>query len=149
MTAISDTFTNPAGVAVGGVAVRASLVAASGLLTAGGALIREANTTTATDGTWSLTLTPLADLLVPDGAYYLVTADGNRWTIDVPATGTWTLAQVATEPGPLDDTSAIKPTVYTWTGSAYEVAVGAHIKVGGPGLDSGDPDGSFWIDLGD
>lgn len=149
MTTISDTLRNPAGVGVGGVTVRATLVAASEVLSAGGAIIREAETTTASDGAWSLTLTPISSLAVNDGAYYLITADGHRWEIDVPDSGTYDLAAVLTEPGPLSDTSAIKPTVLVWDGDSYNLATGAHIKVGGPGLDGGDPDGSIWIDLGD
>lgn len=149
MTAIADTLYSPTGAAVAGVTVRATLVAASEVLAAGGAIIREADTLTATDGTWSLELTPISELAVPEGAYYLIAADGHRWEVDVPDSGTYTLAQAATEPGPLPDTSAIKPTVYVWDGDSYNLATGAHIKVGGPGLDGGDPDGSFWIDLGD
>lgn len=151
MTAIADTLYGPDGAGVPGVAVRATLVAASEVLAAGGAIIREATTRTDDDGAWSLTLTPIANLSVTEGAYYLIAADGHRWEVDVPASGTYTLAQALTEPGPLPDTSAIKPTIYVWdTGTAaYVLATGAHIKVGGPGLDAGDPDGSFWIDLGD
>lgn len=101
-TTISDTFRNAAGTGVGGVVVRAALVAASEVLTGGGAIIREAETTTASDGTWSLMLTPTADLLVAGGAFYLVTADGHRWTVDVPsAGGPYTLADVLVEPAPL------------------------------------------------
>jgi len=106
MTTISDAFRNPAGTGVGGVVVRATLVAASEVLTGGGAIIRETETTTASDGTWSLTLTPIASLAVSVGAYYLVTADGHRWTIDVPATGTYDLDDVQVEPGPLPATGA-------------------------------------------
>lgn len=149
MTTISDTLRDPAGVGVGGVVVRATLVAASEVLAAGGAIIREAETTTAADGTWTLTLTPISELAVDGGAYYFIAADGHRWAVDVPDSGTYTIAAVTTEPGPLPDTSAVKPTVLVWDGSAYTLATGAHIKVGGPGLDTGDPDGSFWIDLGD
>lgn len=151
MTTISDKLTDPSGTAVADVLVRARLVAASEVLTAGGAIISETETTTAADGTWSLTLTPTADLAVSEGAYYLITADGHRWTVSVPASGTYDLASVLTEPGPLPDTSAVKPTVLVWDTDteAYVLATGAHIKIGGPGLDSGDPDGSIYFDLGD
>jgi hypothetical protein len=116
MTTISDTFRDPTGVGVGGVLVRAALVAASEVLTGGGAVIREAVATTASDGTWSLTLTPISTLAVSTGAYYLVTADGHRWTIDVPASGTYTLNTVQIEPAPLPVTGA------TTTALAVETA---------------------------
>jgi len=106
MTTIADTLTNPAGTGVGGVVVRATLVAASEVLTGGGAIIRETEATTDSDGAWSLTLTPIDDLAVSDGAYYLVTADGHRWTIDVPDSGTHALDDVQVEPGPLPSTGA-------------------------------------------
>jgi hypothetical protein len=125
MTTISDELRTPAGVGVGGVTVRATLVAASEVLTGGGAIIRETETTTASDGTWSLTLTPISELAVSDGAYYLVTADGHRWTIDVPASGTYALDDVQVEPGPLPATGAttaalaLRWRVALWDGSAY------------------------------
>jgi hypothetical protein len=106
MTTITDTLTNPAGTGVGGVVVRATLVAASEVLTGGGAIIRETETTTAADGTWTLTLTPIDDLAVAEGAYYLVTADGHRWTIDVPNSGAYALDDVQIEPAPLPGTGA-------------------------------------------
>lgn len=106
MTMIRDTFRDPAGTGVAGVEVRASLVAASEVVAGGGAVIREAQTTTAGDGTWTLTLTPIGDLAVSGGAYYLVTADGHRWAVDVPDSGTYTLDDVQVEPGPLPATGA-------------------------------------------
>ncbi len=102
MTTISDTFRDPAGNGVGGVVVRATLVAASEVLTAGGAIIREAETTTAADGTWSLMLTPISSLSVSGGAYYLITADGHRWAIGVPsAGGPYKIVDVQVAPAPL------------------------------------------------
>lgn len=151
MTTISDTFTSPARIGVGGVAVRATLVAASEVLTGGGAIIREAETTTASDGTWSLTLTPIDDLAVSEGAYYLVTADGHRWTIDVPDTGTHTLDDVQIEPSPLPPTGAttvalaLRPIVRLWDGNSYETVNNAVIYVGGP-TDPTVNDGDIWID---
>jgi hypothetical protein len=47
---------------VPGATVRANLVAASEVLSGGGAIIREASTITASDGSWSLTLTPISEL---------------------------------------------------------------------------------------
>ena len=125
MTTISDTFSSPAGDGVAGVVVRATLVAASEVLTGGGAIIREAETTTAADGTWSLTLTPIDSLAVSTGAYYLVTADGHRWTIDVPDSGTFALDDVQVEPAPLPSTGAttaalaLRWRVALWNGTTY------------------------------
>lgn len=150
MTTIADTFRNPAGVAVAGVVVRATLVAASEVLTGGGVTIRETETTTATDGTWSLVLTPISSLAVPAGAYYLIAADGHRWTIDVPDTGTYTLDDVQIEPGPLPGTGAttvalaLRPIVKLWNGSAYVTVNNAVIYVGGP-TDPTVNDGDIWI----
>jgi hypothetical protein len=102
MTIISDTLRDPTGNGVGGVLVRATLVAASEVLAAGGAIIREAETTTATDGTWSLVLTPISQLSVSGGAYYLIAADGHRWAIGVPsAGGPYKLVDVEAAPAPL------------------------------------------------
>lgn len=151
MTTISDTLTNPAGVGVAGVVVRATLVAASEVLTGGGAIIRETETTTATGGTWSLTLTPIDSLAVSEGAYYLVTADGHRWTIDVPASGTYDLDDVQIEPAPLPSTGAtttalaLRPIVRLWDGDSYETVDDAVIYVGGP-TDPTVNDGDIWID---
>lgn len=151
MTTISDTFTSPAGTGVGGVVVRATLVAASEVLTGGGAIIRETETTTASDGTWSLTLTPISSLAVSTGAYYLVTADGHRWTIDVPDTGTHDLDDVQIEPAPLPSTGAttvalaLRPIVKLWDGDSYETVDNAVIYVGGP-TDPTVNDGDIWID---
>lgn len=126
MTTIADVFRNPAGTGVGGVVVRATLVAASEVLTGGGAVIRDIETLTASDGTWTLSLTPIDSLAVPTGAYYLITADGHRWTIDVPPTGTYNLDDVQVEPAPLPDTGAttaalaLRWRVAIWNGvSAY------------------------------
>src|SRR5678815_3122885 len=99
MTTLADVLRNPAGTGIGGVTVRATLVAASEVLTGGGAIIRETETVTASDGTWTLTLTPIDSLAVSTGAYYLITADGHRWAVDVPATGTYALDDVQVEPG--------------------------------------------------
>lgn len=150
MTTIADTFRNAAAVAVPGVVVRATLIAASEVLTGGGAVIRETDTTTASDGTWSLALTPISSLAVPGGAYYLIAADGHRWTIDVPASGTYTLDDVQIEPGPLPDTGAtnvalaLRPIVKLWNGSAYVTVNNAVIYVGGP-TDPTVNDGDIWI----
>jgi hypothetical protein len=151
-TTISDTFRSPAGTGVGGVVVRATLVAASEVLTSGGAIIREVETTTASDGTWSLALTPISSLAVDAGAYYLVTADGHRWTIDVPDTGTHTLNDVQIEPAPLPSTGAttvalaVRPTVKLWDGvSAYATVNDAVIYIGGP-TDPTVNNGDMWID---
>jgi hypothetical protein len=152
MTTISDKLTSPAGTGVRGVVVRATLVAASEVLSAGGAIIREAETTTASDGTWSLTLTPISSLAVAGGAYYLVTADGHRWTIDVPDTGTHTLAEVQIQPAPLPSTGAttvalaLRPVVKLWDGvSAYATVDNAVIYVGGL-TDPTVNDGDIWLD---
>jgi hypothetical protein len=152
MTTIADTLNSPAGTGVAGVVVRATLVAASEVLTGGGAIIRETETATASDGTWSLTLTPISSLAVPTGAYYLVTADGHRWTIDVPDTGTYTLDDVQIEPSPLPSTGAttvalaLRPIVKLWDGvSAYATVNNAVIYVGGP-TDPTVNDGDIWID---
>jgi hypothetical protein len=121
------------------------------VLTGGGAVIREATTTTASDGTWSLTLTPIDDLAVSAGAYYLVTADGHRWTIDVPSTGTYSLDDVQIEPAPLPDTGAttvalaLRPVVKLWDGDSYETVDNTVIYVGGP-TDPTVNDGDIWID---
>lgn len=162
MTTISDTFTSPAGTGVGGVVVRATLVAASEVLTGGGAIIRETETTTASDGTWSLTLTPIDSLAVSEGAYYLVTADGHRWTIDVPDSGTYALDDVQIEPAPLPTTGAttaalaLRWRVAMWDGvSAYVdpgsgnafARQGTEIVafLGGP-TDPTSINGDLWID---
>jgi hypothetical protein len=150
MTTITDTLTNPAGTGVGGVVVRATLVAASEVLTGGGAIIRETETTTAADGTWTLTLTPIDDLAVAEGAYYLVTADGHRWTIDVPDSGAYALDDVQIEPAPLPSTGAtaaavaLRPTVKWWNGTAYVAVSDAVVYVGGP-TDPRVNDGDVWI----
>lgn len=152
MTTISDTFRDPAGTGVGGVVVRATLVAASEVLTGGGAIIRETETTTAADGTWTLTLTPIASLAVSSGAYYLITADGHRWTIDVPASGTHALDDVQVEPAPLPSTGAttvalaVRPTIKLWDAvSAYAAVNDAVIYIGGP-IDPTVNNGDIWID---
>lgn|SRR5574342_815340 len=161
MTVIADVFRNAAGVGVGGVPVRASLVAASEVLTGGGAIIREAQTVTASDGAWSLTLTPIASLSVPAGAYYLITADGHRWTVNVPASGTYALKDVQVVPGPLPDTGAttaalaLRWRVTLWNGSAYvDPGSGAAFArqgteivafLGGP-TDPTSINGDLWID---
>jgi hypothetical protein len=150
MTTITDTLTNPAGTGVGGVVVRATLVAASEVLTGGGAIIRETETTTAADGTWTLTLTPIDDLAVAEGAYYLVTADGHRWTIDVPNSGAYALDDVQIEPAPLSSTGAttaavaLRPTVKWWNGTAYVAVSNAVVYVGGS-VDPRVNDGDVWI----
>lgn len=161
MTTISDVFRNPAGTGVGGVTVRATLVAASEVISGGGAVIRDTEVVTASDGTWTLTLTPLDSLSVPTGAYYLITADGHRWTIDVPPTGTYTLDAVQVEPAPLPDTGAttaalaLRWRVAIWNGSIY-VDPGTAIAftrqgteivafLGGP-TDPTSINGDLWID---
>lgn len=152
MTTIADVLLTPTGAPVGGVMVRASLVAASEVLAGGGAVISEAETITTSAGAWSLTLTPISALAVPEGAYYLITADGHWWTIDVPPTGTYALDDVQVEPGPLPETGAtttalaLRPVVKLWDGvSAYVTVVGAVIYVGGP-TDPTVNNGDIWID---
>lgn len=95
MTTITGTLlTATPGTGVAGVTVTARLVASSEQLTAGGQVIRSASTTSGAGGAWSLTLTPLSALAHPVGAYYRVEADGRRWTITVPDTGTHELGAV-------------------------------------------------------
>jgi hypothetical protein len=94
MTAITGTLLDAAGTGVSGVTVSARLVATSELLAAGGQVIRAASTQSGAGGAWSLTLTPLSALAYPTGAYYLVEADGRRWTITVPDAGTHELGTV-------------------------------------------------------
>lgn len=151
MTIISDTLLDPSHAPVAGVVVWASLVAASEVLAGGGAVIREAETTTAADGTWSLTLTPISSLAVPAGAYYLIAADGHRWTINVPDTGTYTLNATQIVPAPLPSTGAttvalaLRPIVKLWDGvSAYATVNNAVIYVGGP-TDPTVNNGDIWI----
>ena len=164
MTTITGTLYDPSGEPVGGVPVRASLVAASTVLAAGGQLIREVTTYTAADGTWSLTLTPLDNLAVSEGAYYIIAADGYRWTVDVPASGSHELHTVLVEPAPLGATGAttaalgLRWRVAVWSGSQYVdpgtatafVRQGSEIVafLGGP-TDPTTVDGDLWIDLGD
>ena len=151
MTTIADTLRSPGGTGIGGVVVRATLVAASEVLTGGGAIIRDTETTTATDGTWSLTLTPISNLAVDSGAFYLITADGHRWTIDVPDSGTYTLDDVQIEPAPLPSTGAtttaliIRPIIKLWDGNSYETVNNAVFYIGGP-VDPTVNDGDFWFD---
>jgi hypothetical protein len=152
MTTIADTLRNPAGVAVPGVVVRASLVAASEVLTGGGAIVRETQTVTDVDGTWSLTLTPISSLAVPTGAYYIIAADGHRWTVDVPDSGMYTLDAAQIEPGPLPGTGATsaalahRPIIMLWDGvSAYATVDNAVFYIGGP-TDPTVNDGDFWFD---
>lgn len=166
MTTITGTLTDPSGTAVPGVPVRASLVAASEVLTTGGQIIREATTYTDATGAWSLTLTPIENLAVSEGAYYIIAADGHRWTIDVPATGTHELRTVLIEPAPLAATGAttaalgLRWRVAVWNTVAAEyqdpgtgdtfARQGTEIVafLGGP-TDPTTIDGDLWIDLGD
>lgn len=151
MTTIADTLLDPSDAPVAGVAVFATLVAASEVLNGGGAIIRETQTVTAANGSWSLTLTPISSLAVPDGAYYLIAADGHRWTVDVPDTGTYTLDDVQVEPGPLPATGAttvalaLRPVVKLWNGTAYVTVNDAVVYVGGP-TDPTVNNGDIWID---
>lgn len=99
MTTITGTLLNAGGAGVSGVTVSARLVAAAELLTAGGQVIRSATTTSASPtGAWTLTLTPISALAYPTGAYYTVEADGRRWHITVPDTGSHELATVLVTP---------------------------------------------------
>ena len=98
MTTITGTLLSAAGAGVTGITVTARLVASSELLTTGGQVIRVASTISTTGGAWSLTLTPISALAYPTGAYYRVEADGRRWTITVPATGTHELGTVLVVP---------------------------------------------------
>lgn len=161
MTTIADTLLDPSDVPVPGVTVWATLVAASEVLQGGGAIIREAQTVTAANGTWSLVLTPISELSVPEGAYYLIAADGHRWTVNVPDTGTYNLDDVQIEPGPLPATGAttaalaLRWRVALWNGSIYTdpgsgnafARAGTEIVafLGGP-TDPTSINGDLWID---
>ncbi|MBG0830517.1 hypothetical protein HS041_22405 [Planomonospora sp. ID67723] len=97
MTTITNTLVDASGTPVPDVTVTARLIAASGLLTAGGEIIQAASTTTDENGEWSLTLTPVSALAYSTGAYYLIEEGTRRHTITVPATGTHPLADVIAE----------------------------------------------------
>lgn len=109
MTTITGTAKDASGAGVVGVTVTARLVASSEQLTAGGQVIRAATTVTAAGGTWTLTLTPITALAYPIGAYYRLEADGRRWTITVPPTGSYELGSVLMVPP--DSRTAIIPDV--------------------------------------
>ncbi|MFD0885301.1 hypothetical protein ACFQ08_12165 [Streptosporangium algeriense] len=94
MTTITNTVKDASGAPVSGVQVTAHLVAAATFLVGGGEIVKEVTTTSAADGTWSLTLTPTESLTYPQGAYYTVSEGERRHTITVPVTGTHTLSEV-------------------------------------------------------
>lgn len=107
MTTIKGTAVDASGAPLAGRTVTARLVAATTALDEpGGQIITGAETVTGSDGTWSLILTPLSALLEPEGAYYVVVVGTERYTIDVPDSGTHELGTVLVEPGPLPSTGA-------------------------------------------
>lgn len=94
MTTITGTLLTASGQPIAGATVTGRLVAASGLLAAGGEIVRSTSTTTAADGSWALTLTPISSLAYPVGAYYVIEGAARRHTITVPDTGTYPIATV-------------------------------------------------------
>lgn len=106
MTTITGKVQDATGAAVAGLAVRAELVAASTELLAGGEVVRNAEATSAADGTWSLSLLPVSALAQSTGAYYRVRAGGQVYTITVPDAGSHNVASVLVVPGPLPATGA-------------------------------------------
>lgn len=107
MTTITGKAIDAAGAPLKGQPVTARLVAATtALAPPGGQVIVGADTVTAADGTWSLTLTPLSLLAQPAGAYYVVVVGLKPYTINVPASGSHELGSVLLVPGPLPDTGA-------------------------------------------
>lgn len=112
MTAITGVLRDASGAAVVDKRITAKLVASSTLvLTPAGEIIERASTTSASDGSWSLTLTPVSTLAYPDGAYYRIVVDGFRWDVTVPDSGTYDVAAVLVTDPPAQPDLGLTPTV--------------------------------------
>jgi hypothetical protein len=98
MTTITGTLVDNSGTPVPNRVVRATLRAASVVTEGGGEIIRDTATLSASDGTWSLTLTPTSHLVAPEGAYYQIISGRHVWYVEVPDTGTHSLEDVMVEP---------------------------------------------------
>lgn len=97
MTTITDKLLTAAGAPVVGAVVTARLVGPSGWTT-DGHIVAIASTTSGSDGSWSLVLTPVSQ--VGTGAYYLLIENGRHYLITVPDTGTHRLDTVLVAPIP-------------------------------------------------
>ena len=98
MTTVHNKLVTAAGVAVPAAPVRAVLRAATGFAADGDTeIVRRVETVTASDGTWTLTLSPTGGMEDP-GAYYEVHEDRRIWAVTVPASGSYFLRDVLVDP---------------------------------------------------
>ena len=98
MTTVHNKLVDVAGAAVPGVTVRAALRAATGFAADGDSeIVQHAETTTGSDGTWTLTLSPTGGMEDPD-AYYQVWEGKRIWAVTVPDSGSHFLRDVLTDP---------------------------------------------------
>ncbi|HEX8008217.1 MAG TPA: hypothetical protein VF482_17520, partial [Trebonia sp.] len=140
MTAITGKALDVTGAGVSGLVVRATLVAASNA-TATGEIVNPAATVTAGDGSWSLNLVPVSQLVQPTGAYYTLTVGGASYSVTAPDNGPVTLASALVVPGPLPaagaTVAALAGLAATYLGQILTPDPGQHWYMGSNPFDAG------------
>lgn len=101
MTVVYGVAKDPEGKTISGAPVAARLVASSPALLAGGEVVGPAITLTGTFGAWQLDLIPISQLVVTEGAHYVLLVGDDLYKITVPDSGPVEVASVMVVPGPL------------------------------------------------
>lgn len=101
MTVVYGVARDPENKTISGAPVAARLVAASPALSGGGEIVGPAISATGTFGAWSLDLIPISQLVVTEGAHYVLLVGDDLYKITVPDSGPVEVSSVMIVPGPL------------------------------------------------